>query len=646
MIAPLDRARSTHDLHLRSDPEPDLWPSPMIAICPVGHPRRPGLLRCAGCRSTPQHQLRRATDQPLQQRTGSALSELRDRELGRCAVLRELRLRLHHGNHAPSAAGRWLARKPASTRRSQPVPLRRGPWATAASHPGRLTGWPRGGSTPPGTRLSKALIRCLQLGLPVVVPLRSKSILIGRTSRSRNIHPEIDCESDSGVSRRQTQLTTDGSRWWVEDLDSANGTFVAPATGPIPTDPIPVRGKHELAADDRIYVGAWTRIVIRRATDDEGRPWLRSRRPNATLCANTAGLRARSVAPLLQCHPRQVQLSPGGSVGGQGLVISMSRPGNRGGERWESASAVEKNDEFHRRRRRRSLRPGSTSAAARCSSSSKIVYVDPVRNARTSASVQSDLSSLRGSNSGAPHAGRACRPSVVMRRVWFSTSRENIRLIAARSMPGRSTVPVWRGQGVPVRSHTLSLAQCLANQATPPSASRPLPVDRRRWLRAPFRSRSRHGPRRPAPGAPARECPDRRTPPPRDRSRRRSHCRHRPVPGPPASPSACVRVELIERERGTASSPPRIRVQLDQPRSYCLEMGDLYGRHRCDMHLVRKGGRLACILCEPVESCQVPYAKTPRRSTAPCRYSGSETQGSATTGKPARWLRRTFMAAG
>jgi hypothetical protein len=106
-------------------------------------------------------------------------------------------------------------------------------------------------------------------GLPAVVPLTSKSILIGRTSRSRNIHPQIDCESDSSVSRRQTQLTTDGSRWWVEDLDSANGTFVAPATGPLPTDPIPVGVKHELAADDRIYVGAWTRIVIRRATEDE-----------------------------------------------------------------------------------------------------------------------------------------------------------------------------------------------------------------------------------------------------------------------------------------------------------------------------------------------------------------------------------------
>lgn len=106
-------------------------------------------------------------------------------------------------------------------------------------------------------------------GLPVVLPLREKSILVGRISHSRNIHPQIDCEPDSGVSRRQTQLTTDGTRWWVEDLDSANGTFVAAATDPIPSNPIPVGVKQELGADDRIYVGAWTRIVIRRATQDE-----------------------------------------------------------------------------------------------------------------------------------------------------------------------------------------------------------------------------------------------------------------------------------------------------------------------------------------------------------------------------------------
>ena len=106
-------------------------------------------------------------------------------------------------------------------------------------------------------------------GLPTIVPLRGRSLLVGRTSNSRNIHPAIDCEADSGVSRRQAQLTTDGSRWWVEDLDSANGTFVAPASAPLPDVPIPVGTKTELAADDRVYLGAWTRLVIRPATDEE-----------------------------------------------------------------------------------------------------------------------------------------------------------------------------------------------------------------------------------------------------------------------------------------------------------------------------------------------------------------------------------------
>ncbi len=106
-------------------------------------------------------------------------------------------------------------------------------------------------------------------GAPVIRPLRGRSLLVGRTSVSRNIHPDVECGTDSGVSRRQSQLTSDGSRWWVEDLDSANGTFVGPANGTLPTDPVPVGAKHELGPDDRIYVGAWTRLVIRSATDDE-----------------------------------------------------------------------------------------------------------------------------------------------------------------------------------------------------------------------------------------------------------------------------------------------------------------------------------------------------------------------------------------
>ncbi|GAB2599132.1 hypothetical protein GCM10027269_63460 [Kribbella endophytica] len=110
---------------------------------------------------------------------------------------------------------------------------------------------------------------CPSPGLPVVVPLTEKSVLVGRPSRSRGISPEVDCGDDTGVSRRQAQLTTDGQRWWVEDLQSSNGTFVGPASGPLPEDPVPPGQRRELNADDRIYVGAWTRLVVRKATPEE-----------------------------------------------------------------------------------------------------------------------------------------------------------------------------------------------------------------------------------------------------------------------------------------------------------------------------------------------------------------------------------------
>ncbi len=106
-------------------------------------------------------------------------------------------------------------------------------------------------------------------GLPTVVPLVLRSNLVGRISLSRSIEPDIDCTSDTGVSRRHAQLTTDGTRWFVEDLGSANGTFVGPASGPLPVDPVAVGPRTELDADDRVYVGAWTRIVVRRATPEE-----------------------------------------------------------------------------------------------------------------------------------------------------------------------------------------------------------------------------------------------------------------------------------------------------------------------------------------------------------------------------------------
>jgi len=106
-------------------------------------------------------------------------------------------------------------------------------------------------------------------GLPAVVALRHASVLIGRSSRSRNIDPGIELDSDSGVSRRHAQLTTDGSRWFVEDLGSSNGTYVGGVLGSLPTTAIPVGQKTEVAGDDRVYLGAWTRIVIRKAQPGE-----------------------------------------------------------------------------------------------------------------------------------------------------------------------------------------------------------------------------------------------------------------------------------------------------------------------------------------------------------------------------------------
>lgn len=102
------------------------------------------------------------------------------------------------------------------------------------------------------------------VGLPDIVPLVKEANLVGRVSHAKGVFPEIDCELDSGCSRRHAMITTDWTRWWVEDLNSANGTFVAGAASPLPAMPIP-QGRVQLQLDQRIYLGAWTRIVIRRA---------------------------------------------------------------------------------------------------------------------------------------------------------------------------------------------------------------------------------------------------------------------------------------------------------------------------------------------------------------------------------------------
>ncbi|PSK96296.1 FHA domain-containing protein [Murinocardiopsis flavida] len=95
------------------------------------------------------------------------------------------------------------------------------------------------------------------------VPMYGSRIHIGRGSRSRGISPEIDLATppeDPAVSHMHAVLIAkpDGS-WALVDPGSANGTMLngSPDLVPVNTE-IPVNDR------DRIYVGAWTVITLRR----------------------------------------------------------------------------------------------------------------------------------------------------------------------------------------------------------------------------------------------------------------------------------------------------------------------------------------------------------------------------------------------
>lgn len=94
-------------------------------------------------------------------------------------------------------------------------------------------------------------------------PLAGKQVSIGRQSRSRGIQPDIDLigpPEDPGVSHLHAVLVAqaDGT-WSIVDLDSANGTVLNDELNPLrPNTPRP------LVEGDRVYIGAWTRITLRR----------------------------------------------------------------------------------------------------------------------------------------------------------------------------------------------------------------------------------------------------------------------------------------------------------------------------------------------------------------------------------------------
>ncbi|MGP3949422.1 FHA domain-containing protein [Streptomyces sp. 7N604] len=95
------------------------------------------------------------------------------------------------------------------------------------------------------------------------LPLTGSQVTIGRRRHSTGESPDIDLSrppEDPGVSHQHAVLVAqpDGS-WSVVDQDSTNGTTINGGEDPIqPFVPVP------LQEGDRVHVGAWTTITLRR----------------------------------------------------------------------------------------------------------------------------------------------------------------------------------------------------------------------------------------------------------------------------------------------------------------------------------------------------------------------------------------------
>jgi hypothetical protein len=106
-------------------------------------------------------------------------------------------------------------------------------------------------------------------GLPErVVVLDRDCVHIGRRSEARRTHPEIDLAGppeDTGVSRTHAELhrQADGS-YALVDMGSVNGTTVNDDATPLPEGE-----SRPLRHGDRILLGAWTRITIRRDPESD-----------------------------------------------------------------------------------------------------------------------------------------------------------------------------------------------------------------------------------------------------------------------------------------------------------------------------------------------------------------------------------------
>jgi hypothetical protein len=98
-----------------------------------------------------------------------------------------------------------------------------------------------------------------------VQDLRHSPLVVGRT-RSSGKSPGIVVDDDHGISRRHAELTHDPSSnaWTVTDLGSTNGTYVVPEGVDLATSLVQITANTPtpITPTDRVFVGAWTRLVL------------------------------------------------------------------------------------------------------------------------------------------------------------------------------------------------------------------------------------------------------------------------------------------------------------------------------------------------------------------------------------------------
>ena len=154
------------------------------APAPATRPACPRIVRCAGPRPRRRSASRR---RPID------LPALLDAERGRGAVLRGLRLRLHD---RPGAADDGADRRRAETPEPPAAPAAQGWVVVIEVDPAwyELKGQLADHPCPPPTSST--------------IALSASTALIGRTSQSRQLHPEIALDGDTGVSRRHAQLVS------------------------------------------------------------------------------------------------------------------------------------------------------------------------------------------------------------------------------------------------------------------------------------------------------------------------------------------------------------------------------------------------------------------------------------------------------